>query len=431
MFASVRSSHVAALICCSMLAVLYSASSAAASPLFTTISAELVEERYAPTAALLPDGDVLITGGYYQKGFAHLKTAEEYDPATRAFAPLAAYQTIQRSEDASVALPEGKVLILGGSNNNNEPLSSAELFNPATSTFEAIAASMTEPRDGPAAALLHNGMVFITAGANKGGDATSAELYDPQTQKFSPITGKPSEGRYFPAAATLPDGNVLIAGGIPPCCGGALATSEIFTPSTGKFELLEGTAHEMRERRGELAAVALQNGRVLLVGGNNESSVLKTVELFNSTANTFELLKAELVDERRGSAVALLSDGNVLIAAGCQKTGCSKSAELMSLGPPLRATTGRATRVSRRGATLSALVESETVSTVYFQWGTSRRFRHQTRRQVIDASQLSRSVSARLTRLTPGRRYYYRVVVSNAGGTLRGADRTFVAPRRR
>lgn len=71
------------------------------------------------------------------------------------------------------------------------------------------------------------------------------------------------------------------------------------------------------------------------------------------------------------------------------------------------------------------------MSTVYFQFGTSRRYGHRTKPQVVAASEVPVTVTALLKRLAPGRRYHFRVVIENFGGRLVGADRTFKVPKRR
>ncbi len=334
-----------------------------------------------------------------------------------------------REEGSAVTLPDGSVLVVGG-RNGGTLTTTAELFNPTTSTFEQIKAPLLEGRDAPAVALLSDGMVLIADGCQKTCGKT-AELYDPQTQTFSTLASETIEGRYYPAAATLPDGNVLITGGYGNGPGEPLKSSELYNAKTAKFEKLEGADHELWEGRGEFAGVALQDGNVLFVGGTQQSADLQSAELFNSVTGEFEPAKASLFERRDAPAVAVLADGKVLVADGCQKGECAKSAEISSVNRPSRSQTGRATGRTTHDARINGLVESETVGNFYFQYGTSRRYQHRTRSEKLRASQAPIKVSALLTRLTPGKRYHYRVVVVNAGGTTDGADQTFVVPKHR
>ena len=288
-----------------------------ATPTFSAVPGELAYPRYAPTAAVLPNGKVLIAGGYNEESATHfLSIAELYNPATGGFETLLGEMTVRRDEQASVALPGGQVLVVGGYNfNGGKPhnLKSVELFNPETNTFETVAAEMAAERDGPGAALLANGKVLIVGGAFAGGkNNKTAELYDPATQTFTTVPGESVVGRYQPSVIALPNGKVLIAGGAGEGIG-YLKTAELYNPETGTFELLSA-GHEPVEKRDEAGAVLLPSGKALIIGGFNETTKdLKTLELFNPETNTFEKPTAELAERRDAPAATILPDGQVLV----------------------------------------------------------------------------------------------------------------------
>ena len=134
---------------------------------FESLTAEMSEARYEPAAATLPNGKVLIAGGYNETGH-YLKSAELFNPETGTFEKISAEMTENRDEEAYTALQNGEVLIAGGYNETARyNLTSAELYNPATNTFEKLPAEISADRDGPTAALLHNGQVLIIGGYNE------------------------------------------------------------------------------------------------------------------------------------------------------------------------------------------------------------------------------------------------------------------------
>src|SRR5262249_13672162 len=143
----------------------------------------------APTFTALPDS-----------GTTHLQTA--------------------RTGAAAAPLPDGTVLIAGGFGTGGA-LTSAEIYDPATQTFTALpdtgATHLPTAPFGASAARLPAGTILIAGGrAAVGSSLTSAETYAPATQ---PFTALPDSGathlqsaRSFAAAVPLPDGTVLIAG---------------------------------------------------------------------------------------------------------------------------------------------------------------------------------------------------------------------------
>ena len=85
--------------------------------------------RQAPVAAPLPDGRVLVSGGVYVEGpGGYLASAEVFNPATNSFssAGLGAMST-PRTGAVAAPLPDGRVLVAGGYDGSTR-FSSAEIF---------------------------------------------------------------------------------------------------------------------------------------------------------------------------------------------------------------------------------------------------------------------------------------------------------------
>ena len=74
----------------------------------------LAVARYDHTATLLPNGKVLVAGGYNDAAGGYLSTAELYDPASGAWSATGGLATT-RVDHTATLLPNGKVLVAGGS----------------------------------------------------------------------------------------------------------------------------------------------------------------------------------------------------------------------------------------------------------------------------------------------------------------------------
>ncbi|HEX8823460.1 MAG TPA: kelch repeat-containing protein, partial [Archangium sp.] len=166
----------------------------------------MASARHAHNATLLSSGKVLITGGYADPyGSSPFASAEVYDPASGAWSATASMAT-PRGEHTATLLPNGKVLVSGGFN----ALASAEVYDPASGTWSATA-SMLSGRHAHRATLLPNGKVLVSGGWNRGA-LTSAEVYDPASGTWI-ATAFMTSARWGHTTTLLPNGKVLVSGG--------------------------------------------------------------------------------------------------------------------------------------------------------------------------------------------------------------------------
>lgn len=297
-------------------------SAAQAAPYFSA-TGSLPAARTGAVAAPLPDGRVLVAGGADEDG-TRLSSALIYDPATGTYSPTGSMGSV-RLQAAAAPLPDGRVIVVGGlivSYTNT-----AEIYDPATGTFSPKG-SMSVARWAPAAAPLPDGRVLVAGGTVSSGNSTSAEVYDPATGAFSP-TGSMSTGRWGPIAAPLPNGRVLVAGGQ----GGSIQNSaEIYDPAMGTFS----STGPMATPRRFFAAATLPDGRVLVTGGENGSGYLQSTEAYDPATGSFSA-GGPMGTPRSQMAAAPLPGGRVLVAGG-RNLDELDSAEIYNTDPQARTT---------------------------------------------------------------------------------------------
>jgi hypothetical protein len=224
-----------------------------------TSTGRMAARRAGHEAVRLEDGRVLIVGGV-GPGFAFLKTAELYDPLTGRFSAVGA-MSVPRESHTTTLLPDGKVLVAGGHVGREEDLrlyDSAELYDPATGHFSR-ANDMTIPRHKHDAVGLADGRVLIVGGADEREDPRpfdTAEIYDPDTGVFR-RTGDLNLARYKLRGTSVlqENGRVVVAGGAD--------GPEVYEPAAGGFARLSGSFG----RAPLFAAAARVRGGVLLCGG--------------------------------------------------------------------------------------------------------------------------------------------------------------------
>jgi N-acetylneuraminic acid mutarotase len=287
----------------------------------------LTTSRFSHTATLLQSGKVLVAGGddlkYYPNDDNPITSAEVYDPAIGNWSSTGDLN-IAREGHTATLLPNGKVLVVGGYYSEK----SAELYDPETGTW-LLTGDLDTGRTGHTATLLSNGKVLIVGGCEGGGisatSLTSAELYDPANGTWS-YTGSLNTPRSDQTATLLRSGEVLVAGGsiggngsITVSCSPVTNSAELYDAATGTW----GYTGKLNTSRVEHTATLLPNGKVLIAGGDsvtctpNSSTawILYTSEVYDPEAGTWSR-SADLGVRRSGHTATLLPDGTVLMSGG-------------------------------------------------------------------------------------------------------------------
>ena len=241
-----------------------------------TPTGKMTMPRSSHIAVLLNNGRILLAGGV-GTGWTFLADAEVYDPASNTFTKIGNMTTARESHTATL-LKDGSVLIAGGHRGRRSAITiyrSAEIYNPANNTFTA-AADLTVKRHKHDAALLDDGRVLIVGGSDerdsKGAYAT-VEIYNPKTKTFAKI-GEMKSSRYKlqGTSVLLKNGKILIAGGA--------NRAEVFNPAKNAFEVADGKFETIRLFA---TATLLPNGQVLIVGGyDNNNAVSEQAWIYKS-----------------------------------------------------------------------------------------------------------------------------------------------------
>jgi len=279
---------------------------------------------YGHTATLLANGNVLVAGGhgptpqinYYP--YPTSSSARIFNPVTGDWTPTGSMGTARQWHTATL-LPNGKVLAAGGHQQTPATigLASAEIFDPGTGTWTPTG-SLGMAREHHTATILPNGKVLVAGGTSFGaGLFTSTELYDPAAGTWS-ATGSLGSARVFHVTMQIQDGSVLVAGGFYPYPWSQYrANTERYDPATGTWTPAYGQGSA---REGHTATL-LPNGKVLVAGGNlGYSLALNSAELFDPATNAWTPT-GSLGTSRTNQTATLLPNGKVLAVGGWEDTG--------------------------------------------------------------------------------------------------------------
>jgi hypothetical protein len=171
-----------------------------------------------PRMHLSTDGRVFYAGSTRSSRF--------FDPSTKTWSPIVATTNYSgtRSYGTSVMLPltpangyRPRVMILGGANPSTATTEIIDL-SAATPQWQ-FGPSMSQPRIQLSATILPSGKVLVTGGSRNDEDAVTAslnaDLFDPVTNTFSSAGANVFPRLYHSNSLLLPDATVLLSGGNP------------------------------------------------------------------------------------------------------------------------------------------------------------------------------------------------------------------------
>jgi hypothetical protein len=272
-----------------------------ATPGTWTLTGPMQSVRYGHTATLLPNGQVLVTGGSttFASPLHPLASAELYNPASQSFSPTDDMRSARLGHTATL-LPNGRVLVTGGTSTGDNEHNSAELYTFGLFWGFSPTDDMGAARAYHTATLLPDGKVLMAGGRHGTGVLNLSELYDPATGLFTATTGHMKVARAYHTATLLPNGTVLVAGGKSSPDNGTndndLASAELYNPATGTWSLIDPPAPTSND-----TAILLRTGKVLVLGSY--------FQLYAPATGTW----STLLEQGIAGTANLLFSGKVLI----------------------------------------------------------------------------------------------------------------------
>jgi hypothetical protein len=289
-----------------------------------------------PGGVPIPSGQTVTTAALSTNTIFHLVVTGNGSQATRDLAVTVSYRDrmraiampFARAEHGAVALPDGRVLIIGGRDESTLVARLMYVFDPATETFTQSGSLGTAGPYGAATVALTSGDTLIVGGLLA---SVSTEAALIRSGNVVPTVGQPHTQRVWATTTRLEDGKVLLVGGLlaTDVSGVIIGVSttadrsaEIYDPATGLFTVLAESLSAGRYRH---TATATTDGRVLIYGGITENGDPAPPELFTQATGLFSVLTAPEAGVRANHAAVKTSDGDIWIVGGEDPAGSTLS----------------------------------------------------------------------------------------------------------
>lgn len=265
-------------------------------------AASLTKGRSQATANLLDSGRVLVAGGTpttYQDG-QPVPEAETYNPVTDRWKTVGRMLT-PRFDAMSVKLKSGKPLICGGVVYVGDSLRSCEIYHPKTQRF-TYTGSMVNTRRYSEMVRLRNGNVLAV------GDGVDPEVYSVKTHTWSLAAKTPNYDTQG-TATLMDDGTVVVT----PSYYDGPEPTEVYHPAKNVWT----TTGDLEVRRYS-ATVKLKNGDLMTTGGCARGCSEQNVadaDIYDAQTGQWHAIESMTYGREIHSAVAL-RDGRVLVVGG-------------------------------------------------------------------------------------------------------------------
>jgi len=228
-------------------------------------------------------------------------------------------QRLSQNFVAAYAQPGADHVVIVGGENGTGTLNTAESYSSTGLIFTASTGVLNTAVKSQMAVLLSSGRVLIAGGQDSNNNIVNyTEIYDASNEASTTIgvtpltatTGSMNVERYRGTMTLLQDGRVLIAGG--QSSKTTLNTAETYDPTSDSFSYTTGTMVSPRDSH---TATLLPNGKVLIAGGSNGSQVVNSAELFDPRTGKFSST-GNMNTARAFHTATLLPNGLVLITGG-------------------------------------------------------------------------------------------------------------------
>lgn len=278
---------------------------------------------YCGSQTVLPDGRVLLMGGTLAYGpFRGLKTVFTFDPVSMSWARHGDMRH-GRWYPTQVQLPDGRVVVIDGTDENAGRNSDIEVFDYRTNKTTFVA-SRGGTGNAPTGGLYPH-MFTMKSGRSlvAGPNSTDSWFFTLTGSTFSwADAANPRNLRRTGAAVLLPGDSsgatkvMAIGGG---GSAGVLRSTEVFDESSNSWT----TGPSMNVARGHANVVLLPDRSMVAVGGGsyagsstpyNAGPEHRNVELFDPTTSSWRLGPAQAERRAYHSTAILLADGTVMSA---------------------------------------------------------------------------------------------------------------------
>lgn len=194
--------------------------------------------------------------------------------------------------DFGIAALAGKIYVIGGINENGEPLGTVEVYNPANNDWTSKM-SMLIPRSGFATAI-YDGKIYVFGGNISSGFVGNAEVYDPESNSWATVASMPTPRAYL--SANVVGSKIYLIG------GEKYSSTNPYHVETGINECYDPATNTWATKTALPTAVysyasAVANNNIYVIGGakqdhSSSMTLVSNNQVYNSETDKWSILQS-------------------------------------------------------------------------------------------------------------------------------------------
>jgi hypothetical protein len=247
--------------------------------------------RYGHTSVIMPDGDIVLTGGlfygYFQDSFnIHFFNDVWRSPDNGATwtQMTSAAEWAGRARHSSVVMPDGSIVLMGGYNSSTGRKNDVWRSTDNGATWTQVTASAGwSPRLLHSSVVMPDGTIVLM-----GGSSSSSGLNDvwQSTDNGATWTQVTASAEWSPrsmfSSVVMPDGSIVLMGG----SSEGSYKNDVWRSTDNGATWTQVTAGAEWSPRSLYSSVVMPDGSIVLMGGSSSSSGLNDVWRFMPAGST-------------------------------------------------------------------------------------------------------------------------------------------------
>jgi hypothetical protein len=272
-------------------------------------------KRIGYSSVAMPDGSIVLMGGYSGTFLNDVWRSMDYGATWIQVNKSAGWSG--RNGHSSVAMPDGSIILMGGDDGGksyytNDVWRSTD--NGSTWTQVNASAGWTA-RDALSSVAMADGSIVLMGGLdNYGGlrnDVWRSTDYGATWIQMNASAGW--TGRTFPRCVAMPDGSIVLMGGY---SGTPLNEDDVWRSMDYGATWTQVTPSAGWSERIEFASVAMPDGSIVLMGGNDGSDKNDTWRSTDDGATWTQVNRNAGWTGRFGHTSMAMPDGSIILIGG-------------------------------------------------------------------------------------------------------------------